>query len=210
AGLPPDYLSVSSGLGAAVPTHAQAWPIASRDVLLAVVELASFRPRTARERALVEELLPPGALNLDGLQRNLRTQELLVQTRDQAEELEAQQKSLRRSQEELAETEQFFRSVLELAPDGLIVVDDKGIVRLANAKCEELFGYSRAELVGQPVETLVPEEVRPRHPELRASFHASPGARSMGSGRELRAQRKDGSLIPVGVGLSPLASRPGA
>ena len=61
-----------------------------------MIEAASFRALGARERALVEELLPAVALNLEVLQRNLRTQELLVQTRDQAEELEAQQVSLRR------------------------------------------------------------------------------------------------------------------
>ena len=103
AGLPPDYLRVSSGLGASAPAQAEAWPLASRDALLAVVELASFQARSARERTLLEELLPAAALNLEVLQRNLRTQELLVQTRDQAEELEAQQKSLRRTQEELVE-----------------------------------------------------------------------------------------------------------
>src|SRR6185436_20893664 len=79
AGLPPDYLRISSGLGAAAPEHAFAWPVASRDAVLAVVEVASFRPLGAREEALVEELLPSVALSLEVLQRNLRTQELLVQ-----------------------------------------------------------------------------------------------------------------------------------
>ena len=125
-------------------------------------------------------------------------------TRDQAAELEAQQESLKRAQEELSETERFFRSVLELAPDGLMVADDRGAIRLANAKCEELFGYTRAELVGQPVDALVPDDVRARHAALRESFHAAPVPRAMGHGRELRARRKDGSLFPVEIGLSPL------
>jgi signal transduction histidine kinase/DNA-binding response OmpR family regulator len=94
SGLPPGYLRVSSGLGAAEPTQAVAWPIVSRESLVAVVEVASFRAANARERALWEELLPAVSLNLEVLQRNLRTQELLVQTRDQAEELEAQQGAL--------------------------------------------------------------------------------------------------------------------
>ncbi|HEY7515514.1 MAG TPA: MCP four helix bundle domain-containing protein, partial [Vicinamibacteria bacterium] len=100
-GVPPGYLRISSGLGEAAPAQVEAWPIASRDALMAVIEVASFRALGARERALLEEVLPAAALNLEVLQRNLRTQELLVQTRDQAEELEAQQKSLRRAQEEL-------------------------------------------------------------------------------------------------------------
>ena len=97
AGLPPDYLRIASGLGGAAPTQVVAWPVASRDALLAVLEVASFRVLGAREQALVDELLPGAALSLQVLQRNLATQELLVQTRDQAEELEAQQKSLQRA-----------------------------------------------------------------------------------------------------------------
>ncbi|HEY2796471.1 MAG TPA: response regulator [Thermoanaerobaculia bacterium] len=102
------------------------------------------------------------------------------------------------------ETERFFRSVLELAPDGLMVVDEKGVIQLANAQCEELFGYTREELVGQPVEMLVPDDVRPGHPGLRESYHRSPGPRRMGSGRTLSGRRQNGSLVPVEVGLSPL------
>jgi PAS domain S-box-containing protein len=209
AGLPPDYLRVSSGLGGAAPTQAEAWPLVSPEGLLAVIEVASFRAPAGRERALLEELLPAAALNLQVLQRNLRTQELLAQTRDQAEELAAQQASLKRTHERVQETERFYSSVLELAPDGLMVADANGFIKLANAKCEELFGYSRAELVGKPVEMLVPEDVRPRHPGLRAEFHRSPSPRAMGSGRELQALRKDGTLFPVEIGLSPLPAREG-
>jgi PAS domain S-box-containing protein len=207
AGLPPDYLRIGSGLGAAAPVEAIAWPLVSRDSLAAVVEFASFRRLGGREQALAEELLPGATLSLEVLQRNLRTQELLAQTRDQAEELEAQQKSLRQAQEELQETEQFFRRVLELAPDGLMVADEDGVIRLANAQCERLFGYTRDELVGQPVEMLVPHDLRARHPGLRREFHQAAVARAMGTGRELSAVRKDGSLFPVEVGLSPLAAR---
>jgi PAS domain S-box-containing protein len=115
-----------------------------------------------------------------------------------------------RAEQRLRETEQFFRSVLELAPDGLMVADEKGIIRLANAQCEKLFGYAREELIGQSVEMLVPADIRARHPAMREAFHRSPSPRSMGSGRELLGQRKDGSLFPVEIGLSPLPAREGA
>jgi PAS domain S-box-containing protein len=208
-GLPPDYLRISSGLGSAAPSHAQAWPLASGETLVAVLEVASLRGLSVREQTLLEEVLPRATLNLQVLQRSLHTQELLVQTRDQAEELEAQQKTLRRSQEALQETEQFFRSVLELAPDGLLVVDETGVIGLANEQCEEIFGYKRAELVGQHIEMLVPEDVRPRHPGLREGYHRSATLRRMGAGRELSAVRKDGRLVPVEIGLSPLPPREG-
>jgi PAS domain S-box-containing protein len=113
------------------------------------------------------------------------------------------------AEERLRETEQFFRSVLELAPDGLMVADADGTIRLANAQCEKLFGYAREELIGQTVEMLVPSGVRAKHPALRETFHQDPGARAMGSERELQARKKDGNDFPVEVGLSPLPVRHG-
>src|SRR5947208_4893984 len=110
----------------------------------------------------------------------------------------------------LRDTEQYFRGVLESAPDGLLVVDADGQIRLANAQCERLFGYAREELIGQKVEILVPDAIRPQHPELRASFYRAPTTRAMGAKKELLARRKDGSLFPVDIGLSPLAVRDGA
>ena len=115
----------------------------------------------------------------------------------------------REAEARLRETEQFFRSVLELAPDGLMVADANGTIHLANAQCEKLFGYTREELISQKVEMLVPCEVRARHPAMRESFHRDPDARAMGSGRKLQAQRKDGGVFAVEVGLSPLPLRHG-
>jgi PAS domain S-box-containing protein len=97
--------------------------------------------------------------------------------------------------------------VLELAPDGLMVVDEKGVIQLANVQCEKLFGHTRDELVGQAIEMLVPLDVRPGHPALRETFHRSPSARAMGANRELRGLRKDGTEFPVEIGLSPLPAR---
>jgi two-component system sensor histidine kinase/response regulator len=88
-------------------------------------------------------------------------------------------------------------------------VDGDGSIRLANAQCEKLFGYLRDELIGQQVEILVPDTVRPQHPELRASFHRAPTTRAMGAKSDLYARRKDGSLFPVDIGLSPLTALEG-
>ena len=71
--------------------------------------------------------------------------------------------------------------MLESAPDALMVVDHHGVIQLANAQTENVFGYTRDELVGHPVEMLVPEHVRGGHAALRASFHAAPSARGMGA-----------------------------
>jgi PAS domain S-box-containing protein len=128
---------------------------------------------------------------------------------DITEEKEAEFE-IKESELRLRETEQFYRSVLELAPDGMMVVDAEGVIQLVNAQTEKLFGYTRDELVGQSVEKLVPEDIREKHPGLRAEFHQSPNTREMGTGKELRGLRKDGSLFPVEIGLSPLPVREGA
>lgn len=145
-----------------------------------------------------------------------REKELLCVGNDVTEEvrhkkqLEDQIDKRMASERLLRETEEYFRGVLERAPDGLLVVDTDGRIRLANAQCETLFGYTRDELIGQLVEFLVPDHIRPRHPELRASFHQAPTTRAMGAKSELHARRKDGSLLPVDIGLSPLPGREGA
>jgi PAS domain S-box-containing protein len=346
--LPPDYLRIESGLGKNLPQQSVAVPFLAKDSLLGVLEIATFRPFGPRKQKLFDEVIPVVAMELEILQRNLHTQDLLHQTQqqahqleDQKEELLAQKEMLQGQREQLSEseersrlllestaegiygndadmvirfvnpaacrmlgysaeellgqlahptfhhhypdgrvypkekcpmylaategksahvedeylwrkdgsglpveyratpmlkdgavvgcvvsftditqrkaserllreTEEFFRGVLERAPDGILVVDADGSIRLANAQCEMLFGYTRDELIGQPVEILVPDATRPQHPELRASFLRAPTTRAMGAKSELHARRKDGSLFPVDIGLSPLPGRNGA
>ncbi len=124
-------------------------------------------------------------------------------------ESHAIEEQLRENERRIRETEQFFRSVLELAPDGLMVVDETGVITLASVRCEDIFGYRRDELVGLSVDDLVPDEVRARHPGMRAAFHQAPAVRELGSGRRLWARRKDGSTVGVEIGLSPLPRREG-
>ncbi len=110
----------------------------------------------------------------------------------------------KRAEQLVKETENWYRSILEAAPDGMLVVDAEGRIKLANAQIEELFGYRRGELIGQPVEILVPARERAKHPVHRKHYLLSAETRAMGSGIELFARRKDGSEFPVEIGLSPL------
>lgn len=111
--------------------------------------------------------------------------------------------------EELQCEVEFYRRVLERSPDALLVVDADGVIILANDQCERMFGYTRSELVGQKVEVLVPDEFRPHHAGLRASFHREPTTRAMGALRDLHARRKDGSHVPVDIALSPVPALDG-
>ncbi len=97
-----------------------------------------------------------------------------------------------------------FRLVVEAAPNAMLMADRDRRITLVNRNAEALFGYSRAELIGQPLELLVPQRFRERHPELVADFFAAPRARAMGAGRELFGLRKDGSEVPIEIGLNPI------
>lgn len=97
-----------------------------------------------------------------------------------------------------------FELVVEASPSAMIMIDASRRIRLANRRAEELFGYAREEFLGQPIETLVPERYRPGHPAHVAHFSSRPEARPMGAGRNLFGLRKDGSEVPVEIGLTPI------
>jgi PAS domain S-box-containing protein len=102
-----------------------------------------------------------------------------------------------------------FRAAVESSPSGMVMIDHEGSIVLVNREIERLFGYRRAELVGQRIEMLVPEQLRERHPQHRTEFRAHPQARAMGAGRDLFGRRKDGREIPVEIGLNPLETADG-
>jgi PAS domain S-box-containing protein len=103
----------------------------------------------------------------------------------------------------------WFELIVEGAPYAIVLADQSGTIRLLNAKAERLFGYGRAELLGKPIESLVPAEFRSRHPDQVVAFHANPQARAMGAGRDLYGLRKDGIEVPIEIGLSPIDTSDG-
>jgi len=105
--------------------------------------------------------------------------------------------------------DQRFRLIVEAAPNAIVMIDLDGEIVMVNAQAERVFGYAQAELVGQPVEMLVPERFRGRHPELRKTFFADPQPRPMGAGRDLRGLRKDGCEFPIEIGLNPIETHEG-
>ena len=101
------------------------------------------------------------------------------------------------------------RTCSEAAPDAIIVADADGRIVLANAQVTRWFGYTSAELQGQPVECLVPVRLREGHLRHRAGYVVAPRTRPMGAGLELAARRKDGSEFPVEISLSPIETEAG-
>jgi len=96
------------------------------------------------------------------------------------------------------------RVAFDLSPSGMLAVDESGLIVAANHEVERLFAWTREELVGRPIEVLVPKRLRGSHPAHRAAFASDARARPMGVGRELYAVRKDGTEFPVEIGLKPV------
>jgi two-component system, sensor histidine kinase and response regulator len=111
---------------------------------------------------------------------------------------------------ERKQAEERFRLVVEAAPSAILMVTDAGLMTLVNQQTEQLFGYKREELMGQSVEMLIPLRYRLQHPGHRALFSQHPTTRSMGAGRDLYGLHKDGSEVPIEIGLNPIERTEGS
>jgi PAS domain S-box-containing protein len=225
--LPPGYLRIVSGLGGAAPVQAVASPLLSAGVLLGVLEVATFRAFSAREQALLEELLPVVAMSLEVLQRNLRTQELLAQTQEQARTLEEQTEELTQSQEELlAQKEELLaqqgelttqreqlkvseersRLILESSAEGIFGTDTEGRITFMNPAACRMLGFAAEELIGQPSHAAF------HHHRTDGSEYPKEECPMFAAYKHGRASRiddeflwrKDGAGLPVEYGATPM------
>jgi two-component system sensor histidine kinase/response regulator len=215
--LPAEFGRLRAQLGELPAGYLLLQPISRGERLLGVLELAGTQPLGEREEALLQEALPRLAGAMALMERNLAVQELLEQTQLQAEAMGAQTRQLEHQAEELEAqqsalraTEAWYRGILEAAPDGMLVIGEDGCILMSNPQLDGLFGYGPGELLGQPIEKLVPERVRGHHVELRNGFIAHGSTRQMGANLDdLQGVRKDGSLFSVEIGLSHLPTLEG-
>jgi PAS domain S-box-containing protein len=183
--LPPDYLRIASGLGNAAPLQAVALPLASPDALLGVMEFASFRELNPREQALLDELLPVVAMNLEILQRNIRTRELL---------------------EQISVTEERTRLILESSSEGIFGTDMDGKITFINPAACRMLGYATEELIGQPSHATFHHHYSDgrEYPMEECPMYA---AYKHGKASRIDNEllwRKDGTGLPVEYGATPI------
>ena len=180
------------------PRFIRAIPFKSQGEVFAVLQLVSDRVFQGREAGLLEEVGQVGALALESLEHLATAQ--------------AQTEQLQLEQQRLADTESWFRQVVESAPEGLLVTDNEGRIVFSNHQAERIFGYGQGELKGVTVEDLLPEAGRERHRRARTARVAADPAGAVASFTG-NARRKDGSLVPIETEvsrLSEVAGRPGS
>jgi PAS domain S-box-containing protein len=151
-----------------------------------------FVSGTIGEEAAIESL-KSGATDYVLKQKMARLVPAVRRALDEAEERRKRQRA-----------EDMFRTALEASPSGVLLADSGGKIALVNPRILNLFGYATQELIGQPVEILIPERYREKHIGLRADFMSSPQVRSVSAGRDLLGIRKDGSEFPIEIGLNPV------
>jgi two-component system sensor histidine kinase/response regulator len=211
--VPAGYLRIASGLGEAPPCVVLAVPVTSLDRALAVIEVAAFSPLDEARQALLGEVRSMVALNLQILQRTLRTEQLLKQTREQAQALHAQQDSLRAANEtleaqrqELRATEERTRLLLESAAEGIFGVDTQGVITFANPAACRMLGYAPEELVGGASHRLTAHARPDGQPH---SAEESPIYAAYARGQASRVDHeslccRDGRALPVEYGATPI------
>lgn len=195
--VPKDYIQINSGLGESTPACVAVRPIVHQHRLLAMIEVASFEQFSEREIALLDALLPTLATNMEIIERNQRNKDLLAAMREQAEHMEKQAAQLEEQQVEMGiqhvefmESEDWFRSIIEAVPDGILVVRDDGIIVLANPTVETLFGYGFGELISMPLARIISADVLT--------------ARRSSIVENISGLHKDGREFPIDLSLNPL------
>ncbi len=218
--LPPGYLRIGSGVGSGEPAQVVALPILSKNVLLGVLELGSFRVFEEKEKTLRDELMPVVGMSLEILERNLRTQELLGQTQEQARALEEQTEELTQSQEELLAqqrelttqrenlkvSEERSRLILESSAEGIFGVDTEGRIGFVNPAACQLLGFTAEELIGKESHAAIHHH-RPDgsdYPKEECPMHAAYKRGEASRVDDEFLWRKDGTGLPVEYGATPI------
>ncbi len=160
---PYEYVKISSGLGQASPRNLYVMPVILNERVLGIVEFACFEAFSSRQQLLLDDLFPLLAISMEMLERKIKTETLLEESQKQAERMEVQTArmeeqavELEAQQVEMKTTEAWYRGIVESAPDGMMVLDDSGVIILSNTMLEQGFGYEKGALIGKHADDLLP------------------------------------------------------
>ncbi|PTR34070.1 PAS domain S-box-containing protein [Luteibacter sp. OK325] len=200
----------TSPAGGGTPVEFTSLPVIRSGRLYGVVEIAAVSPFHARQRQLLDELMPLLAMNVEILERSVCTRQLLDETRSQAEltarqaaDLKAKTLELEGQQQTMAAAKAWYRGIIDCAPDGILIADQDGQIMLVNPKLETIFGYESGELIGVRIERLISPTSGHKHSDLREQFFVQGISRQMGGANiDLHGMRKDGTSFSVEIGLS--------
>ena len=200
---PYEYAKISSALGQASPSNLYVLPVVLKDRVLGVIEFACFEAFKSREQLLLDDLFPLLAISMEMLERKIKTESLLDETRKQAERMEMQTArmeeqavELEAQQVEMRTTEAWYRGIVESAPDGMIVFDESGIIILSNSKLEDDFSYEKGGLIGKHVDELLPVSLK----SIGYTFL------KVETLIDAKGARKDLTVFPIEISISTLPS----
>ncbi|MDP1525317.1 MAG: response regulator [Rhodocyclaceae bacterium] len=210
---PEDYVRIASSLGDGVPRTIAVLPVLRNERLLAVLELATFNRFGDAEQALLDGLMPILAMSLEILERSTKTQQLLQETQRQAENMEKQAARLEEQtvemeaqQVEIKAAEEKSRLILGSVKDGIVGLNNNGVMTFANAAAYTMLGYAEEEFIGQPMHALVHHtypDGKPFPREACPMFLTSLDGQARTINNEV-LWRKDGTSIPVEYSTTPV------
>lgn len=214
--VPDSYVQITSGLGDANPSCILISPLKVNEEVSGIIEIASFKVLEDFELEFMAKISETIASAISSVRVAERTNLLLEETRQQTEEMRAQEEEMRQNNEELQATqEEMSRKSLEFEEqnarldavlnstiDAIITIDDRGIIDTVNPACEDLFGYSKEEMVGANVSMLMTKEHSGGHDGYIDNYHKTGKGKVIGKAREVEGQHKDGSVFPLSLAVS--------
>lgn len=204
--LPENYVNITSGLGYATPRSLLIVPLKLEDEVFGIVELATFKAFAPYEIAFIEKVGENIAATISNLQISERTEKLLTQSQQQAEELAAQEEELRQNMEEMQATQESLQEsqaktqmIFQNALDAIITIDSHGAIDQFNPSAERLFGYKAEEVIGKNIAMLMTQDHSAKHDDYIVHYHQTGERKILGRAREVEALHKNGTTIPVEI-----------
>ncbi len=190
-------ISINSGLGESQPIDIFVIPLIYEEQILGVLELANSHSFTTTEIEFLEQVADNIAISIHSSQARLQMQVLLNESQQLTQNLQDQQN-------EMIQSEERIRAVVDTVVDAIITIDEQGIIDTFNPAAEQIFGYSWSEIVGQNVNILMPEPYHSEHDQYLTNYFNTEVAKLVGKRRELKAKRKDGSVFPIDIAVEEM------